>query len=408
MPTRPTSDRSEQAAGPPRAQGPHRRRRWPRRLAIGLAAVVFLGVALHLALDPLLTWRTRVVMNGMQGYRGRFNDVHVSLKDLSYRIDDLRLEKLSAGGTALPYLEVGRAEVGLYWKELLHGHVVGAIRLERPKLNLVAAKAKSEQQGEKSEEAGIRLTRLAPIRVDRFEVQGGEVLFVDRTSEKSARLWLHGIEATIENFATRPALARGEPTVLAVRGTLQRTGKVSIFATSDPLAKKVTFAGQAALTGLQFEELGELLSAKAGLSPTKGVLDIEARFVARDGEITGGVRPILKGGSVQAADSGLGPKLKALVADASLEIFADDVKGRKAVATTIPIKGSVDAPQVQTVPTILGIVRNAFVAAVSGSMQGLPPPTAKEKQGVLEQAHRALSKDRGQPRAQPTRAGGRE
>jgi hypothetical protein len=393
--------RAERQVEPPRPARP-RRRRWPRRLAIALAALLALGVALHFALDPIVTWRTRLVLNGLEGYRGRFNDVHVSLKDLSYRIDDLRLEKLSAGGKALPFFEVRRAEVGLYWKELLHGHVVGGMKFQRPKLNLIAAKEKKDQQGDAAQEAGHQLTKLAPIRVDRFEVQDGEVLFLDRTSERSARLWLHGIEATLENFATRPALARGEPTVLALRGTLQRTGKVSVFATSDPLAKKVTFAGQAELTGLHFAELGEIIAAKAGIAPTKGILDMRARFVAHDGAITGGVRPILKDASVEAADSGLGAKLKALVADASLKIFSDDIEGRKAVATTIPIKGNVDAPQVQAVPTILGIVRNAFVAGVSGSMQNLPPPTAKKKQGTLEQARRALSSDRGPPRAQPT------
>jgi uncharacterized protein YhdP len=386
-----------------RRAGPSSRRRILRRSAVLLAVLVLLGVAFRLALDPLVTWRTRVVLNDLQGYRGRFADVKVSLRDLSYRVDELRIEKTAAGGAALPFFEVRRAEVGLYWKELVRGHLVAAIRFQGPKLNVIAAKRKEDRQAEQAEEVGFQLTRLAPVRVDRFEVQDGEVLFVDRTSPREPRLWLHAVEATVENFATRPALARGEPTVLALRGTLQRSGKVSVFATSDPLAKKLTFAGQARVTGLRLVELGELLSDKADLTPTAGVLDLSARFQAEDGALTGGVRPILKDASVRAAKPGLGARIKALLADVSLDLFSDDIPGRDAVATTIPIKGTVDAPQAQVVPTILGIVRNAFVAGLANSLESLPPPTAKERQGTLEQARRALSPGRGPPRAQPVR-----
>ena len=61
-----------------------------------------------------------------------------------------------------------------------------------------------------------------------------------------------------------------------------------------------------------------------------------------------------------------------------------------------------DDPDLQLVPTILGVVRNAFVRGLADSLEGLPPPKAKEKEGVLEQARRALGsgKER-QPRAQP-------
>jgi hypothetical protein len=356
------------------SSAPRGRRRWPRRLLVVALAVVALAVAFRLALDPLVEWRTRVALRDLDGYRGRCGDVRVSLRDLSYRVHDLRVEKLSAGGAALPFFEVAKVEIGVHWKELVRGHLVAGVRLEKPKVNLVAAERKEERQAEEAPQAAGAATReLVPLRLDRIEIRDGEVLFVDRTSPEEPRLWLHDVEATVENFATEPALARGEPTVLALRGTLQRSGKVSIFATSDPLAKKLTFAGQARITGLQLREVGELLSDKADLTPTGGVLDLSARFAAEDGALTGGVRPVLKDPSVRAAKGGLGAKLKALVVDLSLDLFSDDIPGRDSVATTIPIRGTVDRPQVQAVPTILGIVRNAFVAGLTNSLANLPP-----------------------------------
>jgi hypothetical protein len=126
------------------------------------------------------------------------------------------------------------------------------------------------------------------------------------------------------------------------------------------------------------------------------------RFSAVDGQLTGGVRPIMKNAGTRAAAPGLGPKIKSALADASLEIFEDDIPGREAVATTIPISGRVDDPELQLVPTILGVVRNAFVRGLADSLAGLPPPKAEKREGVLDQARRALSPGRGrQPRAQP-------
>jgi hypothetical protein len=187
--------------------------------------------------------------------------------------------------------------------------------------------------------------------------------------------------------------------VLAATGTLQRTGRVQVFATADPFAKALTFAGQGVVRGLELTEVGSLMESKSDLAPEKGTIDVFARFHAKEGALRGGVRPVVRGMDVKAGKPGLGPKLEALLADAALHIFKDDETG--AVATTIPIEGTVEGPQTQVVPTIVGVLRNAFVRGVQGGLSGLPPPKARRPEGVMEQARRAFSPRAGQPRAQP-------
>jgi hypothetical protein len=114
-------------------------RRGLKRLLVSIAILALLLVAVRAALDPLVTWRTRKILAGMEGMRGRFQDVEVSVHDLSYAIWGLRIEKLGAGGAALPYFQVQRARFGLYFKELVRGHVVAAVDLDKPKLTLVSA-----------------------------------------------------------------------------------------------------------------------------------------------------------------------------------------------------------------------------------------------------------------------------
>jgi Domain of Unknown Function (DUF748) len=381
------------------------RRRALRRTAIALIALALLLVAARLALDPLVTWRTAKVLEGLDRMRGRFDDVEVSVHDLSYSIEGLAIEKLSAGGAALPYVSIDRAKLGLQWRELIRGHVVADVDLDRPTLNIVSAERREqEQEVEEAPEVGREGRKLLPFKLNRLQIRGGEVRWIDAREPEAPRLRLRGVEATVENFSHDTALSRGEPSVLAGRATLQKTGKVSVFVTADPLAKKLTFAGQGRLEGLRLAEIGALLGAKSDVAPDEGTLDMAIRFRADGGNLSGGVRPFLKDAGTRAAKPGLGPKLKSLLADAAISIFSDDVPGRNAVATTIPIEGTVDDPAAQVWPTVLGIVRNGFVRGLSDSLSGLPPPKAEEKEGKLEQARRALSSKRGnQPRAQPER-----
>jgi hypothetical protein len=318
----------------------------------------------------------------MHGMRGTFSRMDLSVVHLSWALHDLDVEKLSPEGHRTPYFRAARVQVGLYWKELLRGHLVGAAELDRPKLSLVSAREpRNEQKVGEAPELGRKLQQLTPFRLDRVEVRDGELLWIDAHAQERPSLWLHGVAATLENFASRAAMARGEPSVLAASGTLQRSGQVSIFASADPLAKGLTFAGQARLRGLQLRELGALLAATHGVTPTRGTLDLSAAFRAVDGHVTGGVRPILKDADVQQAKPGLGARLESFLADVTIQILSDRVPGRNAVATTIPLQGDVRDPNAQLWPTVLGVVRNAFVAGLADSLTNLPPEQGDGERG---------------------------
>src|SRR5205814_2366901 len=94
---------------------------------------------------------------------------------------------------------------------------------------------------------------------------------------------------------------------------------------------------------------------------------------------------------------GLVKQLEAFLADSAVEIFSD--RDRDAVATSIPIKGKVTHPDAQVLPTVLGILRNAFVESLAEGFGKVPPPTAEKKQGLIEQAKESLLG--GGPKTQP-------
>ena len=360
-----------------------------------VAALLVIG---RLALNPFASRHTQQVLDSLQGYRGSFDTVAISLWKLSYTIEGLKLVQVPTppgGSEKRPFFYARRIEIGLHWRDLIHKHeLVGTVELDQPKLNLIAGNSKSGTQTKIVDPAlGDKIKRLSPLDVERIELKRAEVAFTDDTARGSPSLWLHDLDATVENVATRVGLSHGEPTTLAASGTLQKTGQMSVFVTADPLAKKLGFSGRAAVEGLSLQDVGNFLVKKADLAPTQGSIDLFVEFDAHDGLISGGVKPVLKDVEVKPAKGGLGPALKAWIADAGLKIFSDRVPGRNAAAAVIAMEGTVSGPKPQVWPTIWGVLRNAFVTGVRAGFAELPAGKPAEK-GVLPQARSAPRKAR--------------
>jgi hypothetical protein len=384
-------------------------RRWYRRPGGWvLFAVVLLGVAVRLALDPVAAHYTRKALDEMPGYQGSFAGVHVTLLPPGYEVRRIKLtEELRGGPARQPVLYAERAQVRLLGRELLHGRIVARIRIDEPKITVIRrlhAAEKKKKAAAPPPGLADQLEKQRPMRVDRIEVRGGELVYRDLTEKHRPAIWLHDLEVTVENIATRPALGGGKPVTISVGGKVAKSGALTAFVSLDPWAKGLTFAGRTELRGLRTAELYDFIEAKTNLQAPQGTIDLFAEFVVKDGVIKGGVKPVLKNVSIKPADGDLGSRLEAWVADKSLDVASDRVPGRNAVATTIPIHGKITDPQAEILPAVLGVIRNAFVVGVSSGFRQLLAPAADKEEGVLTQARHALDKDKGPPKAQPERS----
>jgi hypothetical protein len=222
------------------------------------------------------------------------------------------------------------------------------------------------------------MSKLSPLAIERIEIKRAELAFADEGREDAPALWLHDLDAALENLATRPWLAEGEPAMLALSGTLQRTGQVSVFVTADPFAKRVTFSGRASIKRLDVREVRSFFVRGMDLAPKRGTIDLIAEFHVREGRLRGGVKPILKDVEVSAAKPGLAPKLKEWLVEAG-QRPTDRNGARRAAAGFVPIGGDIIAPDADLWPTVLRLLRNAFTAGLTAGLQNVPSPAPKER-----------------------------
>lgn len=417
-----------------------------------VAVAIALVIIMRLILDPIATHQTRKALDQLDGFKGDFERVHVTIFGPGYDIMRLKLVRLpvhkkgepgtkEGSGDPVgekdrhlkqePVVYVERAHVGIDWRELLHLRLAANLRLEEPKITIVAPAANkagpTAPETPKTPDLSEQLQKVTGLRVDRIEVLGGELLFrqpladggdtqgehgeqrekqgqdrsQDRLQDGSSELWVHRLELVAQNLTTRRSLTKGRPATMSAHGTLGRSGDLTMFVSADPLASPLSFAGQASVTGFRAAELYDFVAPKTKMQIPQGTIDVFAEFVSKKGIVTGGIKPVLKNLEIRPTESGLWDRLKAWLADTSVEVASDRISGRNAVATTIPIKGRLVSPDIQLWPAVLGVIRNAFVEGLASGFSNVPPPTSDQKEGVLTQVKNALTKEEGPPKAQP-------
>jgi hypothetical protein len=380
-----------------------RPRHWPRHLLIVLSVLVALVVIGRLVLDPVAAYATRKGLAKMDGFRGDFEHVHVTLFGPGYTISRLKLIEDPGGSWKEPLVYAESVHVGVDWRRLLHGQIFASARIVEPKIEIISKKEAAPKAKTKAPDLSEQLQNVTTLKVSRIEIVRGELLFRDLTAERHPELWVHKIELAAENLPTREKLAGARPTTISASGVVGHSGQMTLFVSADPFASPLAFAGRLELKDLRVAELYDFIEPKTKLQTPRGTVDLFAEFTVKNGRLDGGVKPVLKNVDVRPAESGAWDRFKGWLADKAVKIASDRVPGRNAVATVVPLEGPIADPDIQLWPAIFGVLRNAFVEGVTSGFTHLPPEKAEQKQGVLSQAANALKKDKGPPKAQPAK-----
>lgn len=358
------------------APRPWHRRRWVWVLA-GLA-LLLLGI--RLALNPVADHFVRGWLNQFPTVGGDYEGLSLSVFPPGLELRGLRLYEKPRVGDEPPLVRAERVRGRVSVGPLLRGDLVLRARVDEPQLTYVIRKpveAEVKETARRLEEPAkelLRLVRALPAHnVERVALRDGELVIVDAREKGSPSVHVHDLEATLENLPTSAEQSGGLPSVFAASGTVEESGKLSVFLTLDPFQKQPTFAGRMRLADQQLDDFNDLIRAKAGVTIPKGTMDLSAVFVARDGRIRGSLKPEMKGLDFKAADDDLGSKIKAALGDVALSLTEDQREGPDRLATVVPINGKLDSPGIGLGSAVVGVLRNAFVEGIASGFKNLKP-----------------------------------
>jgi hypothetical protein len=341
-----------------------------------LAVLVLLVVGIRVAADPLATRAARRVIAHLDDYQGTVAAVHISFFPPGSTVDGLKLFERRARDGAPPILYVEHAASRVGWRRLLHGVVEVDQRVTGMKITLEKPlNRQSVARAERVARSLPRLLRQLPrARLDRMELSDGELLFVDTSQPGRPRVWLHDLTMVAENLVTRPLLAGHRNATAVVRGRVQRSGTLASRVSFPQGGSALTFNVRMALEGLETAELHDLLAPRTDLQAPKGKVSTYAFIQARDGTLSGWVRPILTGVEVTPAHQGFTDRVKAWLADKSVELFSDDDDdhrrgGQERLDKTIPIHGRLD-PDRSLADNLTDVMQRSIWQAVKQALPG--------------------------------------
>lgn len=351
------------------------KRRYRRPLII-IVVLAGLLLCVHLALPWLVRDYLNRQLADMGEYRGHIEDVDLAWWRGAYRLEGVTIVK-TGDRVPAPLLGAPAIDLAVSWRALWQDQaLVARVRFEQPHVTFVDG---GDQAGATQAGAGTdwraQLERLLPITLNEVVVRDGRLEFRNFHSEPPVHLQATALNARVTNL-TNTASAAGGTRVAQFNARAKVLGQADLQSSAafDPLGDLHDFDFRLKVTGMALPRLNNFARAYANLDIAEGSGDLIIEASARDGQLDGYIKPLLKNVDIftwkqdvaQSDDSLFSAAWEAL-ADAVETLFKNQRKDQ--FATRIPLSGSVENSETNTWRAFLGILRNAFVEAFSARFE---------------------------------------
>jgi Domain of Unknown Function (DUF748) len=201
------------------------------------------------------------------------------------------------------------------------------------------------------------------VRIGELHLVNSTVGFVNKAKTPAYRLFVEGLNGSLVNLSNHETQG---PAVAKVTGKFMGTGSAAADAKFQ--AEK---SGPALNVAVRIEEvsvpkLNDLLRAYGRFDATAGRFYFYSELSARDGQITGYVKPLFKDLKIYSAEQEEGKPALRKMYEGVVAGVAKLLQNhpRDQIATKAEISGRTDNPNVSTIDMVTRLVQNAFFKAI--------------------------------------------
>ena len=372
-----------------------------RKILWIVLTIVAVLVIFRIALPFIVLRYANKTLANMDGYYGRIQDIDIALIRGAYKIDSVYLNKVdSITRDQTPFFSASVIDLSIEWKALFHGSLVGEFIFEKP--SLIFTKEKVEPSTLKKDSSKFEELQddFMPLRVNRFEVNRGNIRYIDNGSKPkvdiamtNAFIIAQNLRNSYDSSIVLPATVHAEATVYG--------GTVSFNMKMNPLAEAPTFDLNTELKNTNLVELNEFFQAYAKVDVNKGSFGMYAEVAAKDGNFRGYVKPLIRNLDIVGMEDrkdNIFQQLWEVIAGTASEVFENQEKDQ--VATKIPFEGKIEDPDTNVWYAIVNVLRNAFIQAMQPSIDqeiniaSVDNPK-EEKKTFLQKVFGKKDKDKG-------------
>jgi hypothetical protein len=332
------------------------------------ALLVLIAVGLIGARLYLHVWATQYVnrqIAALHGYQGWVQDVGISLWRGAYQIYDMRIFK-SENGLEEPFVAARTVDLSVEWRALLHGRIVAKIVIDNIDLNFAVNQTGRGGGWKRFVDA------LSPLDINRLEVRGGRVAYIDAQAKPRADIHIDDLAAEITNLRNVERRTTTLPSDVRVSGVSLGKGKFQLKGRANILLRDVPdFDIDIKLENAALPAFNDYARAVAAVDFEKGRASVYCELAASNGEVDGYLKFLASDVSVGSRDSPdhnpLSAVWKMLVA-AFMEIFKNHPRDQ--FALRIPVRGNIHHPGEDGWSAFFSIFENAFGRAFTRNVDG--------------------------------------
>ncbi len=333
--------------------------RHPSKISILFLSIAVVLFALRAALPTIVKRYANRQLAQLKDYEGHIGDVDISLIRGAYRIENLTLLK-RGGKVPVPFIAVREIDLSIEWMALFHGAVVAEMELTEPKLNFVDGPTPEKSQKSIDSSWQEVVDKLIPLKINRLALWGGEVHFQNLASKPPVDIHLKELAGEALNLSNARDVKAVLPSTLHLRGKAMGEAPFRIDMKLNALKEPMDFDLDADLKGLTLAKLNSFMKAYAGVDVETGVFTLASELAAKNGALTGYVKPTIKNLTVVdfAKDVKQGPF--ALIWQGLTGTLGDLLQKDDKQATKIPVQGSIKNPKVNAMAAIGSALGHAF------------------------------------------------
>ena len=306
----------------------------------------------------------------MEGYYGRIRDIDLAIYRGAYKVNDIYLNKVdSVSNLQTPFFESRVIDFSIDWKSLFNGRLVGEMAFVDPMLMFTKAKVEPDDLQKDTSDFRKLLNDFMPLKVNRFEIDNGEVHFVDSGSTPVVNIKMTNTHVLALNLSNvQDTSSKGLPSSITASADIYG-GTLEFNMRLDPLAVQTRFDMDAEIKNTQLTELNDFFKAYAKVDVNKGSFGMYTELATTDGKFVGYVKPIIKDLDVRGPEDkndSFFQKLWESAVGTAADVLSNWKKDQ--FATKIPLEGNLSDPKANIWVTIFEMLRNAFVNALQPSL----------------------------------------
>lgn len=336
---------------------------------IGTVAVV--AVAARLAAPVAVERYVNRQLADMGEYEGRVAEIELSLLRGGYVLRNLEIVKLDAAPDTPAFATIPAMDLAIQWRALFRGQAVGEVVMHEPVLNLVQGPSDQEQQLGAGVNWPQEIRDLFPFRLNLVEARNGLVTFKAPGISTDDSLTMRDFQMQLRNLTNVQDVEEPAFAELDVRGGIMGNAPLVLTGRIDPNEMTPTFDIDMSLEGAQLVDVNPWLREFLKVDAEMGVFSMYSELAAAEGRFEGYVRPILENPQLFNSETdSQGPFRKAWEALVNVAAKVLENRQEQQVATQIPLSGEIENPDVDLLTTLVNLLRNAFFAAFSHSLDG--------------------------------------